>query len=248
LPRSSWYYSAAQETPYNEHLMQLIDQQFTETPFYGIRRMTAWLHTQGESVNHKRVARLMRKMGLEAIYPKPNLSRPADNARHYPYLLRELPITGPNQVWSTDITYIRLAQGFIYLVAVIDWFSRYVLSWQVSNTMDVGFCLAALEQSLQFGQPAIFNTDQGSQFTSLVFTQRLERDGIQISQDGRGRALDNIFVERLWRSVKYEEVYLKSYTSVADASHQLNAYFHFYNQKRLHQSLGYRTPHMIHFA
>jgi putative transposase len=158
--------------------------------------MTAWLHTQGEAVNHKRVARLMRKMGLEAIYPKPNLSPPGDNARRYPYLLRELPITGPNQVWSTDITYIRLAQGFIYLVAVIDWFSRYVLSWQVSNTMDVGFCLEALEQSLEFGQPAIFNTDQESQFTSLVFTQRLERDGIRISQDGRGRALDNTFVER----------------------------------------------------
>ena len=248
LARSSWYYEAVQETPYNEHLMHLIDQQFTETPFYGIRRMTAWLHTQGEAVNHKRVARLMRKMGLEAIYPKPNLSRPGDNARRYPYLLRELPLTAPNQVWSTDITYIRLAQGFIYLVAVIDWFSRYVLSWQVSNTLDVGFCLDALEQSLQSGQPQIFNTDQGAQFTSLVFTQRLERDGIRISQDGRGRALDNIFVERLWRSVKYEEVYLKSYTSVADAIKQLNAYFLFYNQKRLHQSLGYRTPEMIHFA
>lgn len=248
LARSSWYYEAAQETPYNEHLMQLIDQQFTETPFYGIRRMTAWLKTQGETVNPKRVARLMRKMGLEAIYPKPNLSVPGDNDRRYPYLLREMAITAVNEVWSTDITYIRLSQGFIYLVAVIDWFSRYVLSWQVSNTMDVGFCLEALEQALQRGQPMIFNTDQGSQFTSAVFTGRLERQGIQISQDGRGRALDNIFVERLWRSVKYEEVYLKSYTSVLDAITNLNAYFSFYNYKRLHQSLNYRTPAIVHFG
>lgn len=248
LARSSWYYPATQETPYNEHLMKLIDQQFTETPFYGIRRMTAWLKTQGESVNHKRVARLMRKMGLEAIYPKPNLSLPGDDNRRYPYLLRDRAITTVNEVWSTDITYIRLAQGFIYLVAVIDWFSRYVLSWQVSNTMDVGFCLEALEQALQRGQPVIFNTDQGSQFTSAAFTRRLERQGILISQDGRGRALDNIFVERLWRSVKYEEVYLKSYTSVPDAIANLNAYFSFYNHKRLHQSLNYQTPAIIHFG
>lgn len=248
LARSSWYYEAAQETPYNERLMQMIDQQFTETPFYGIRRMTAWLKTQGEPVNHKRVARLMRKMGLEAIYPKPNLSSPGDNNRHYPYLLRDLVITAPNQVWSTDITYIRLSQGFIYLVAVIDWFSRYVLSWQISNTMDVGFCLEALEQALAFGQPIIFNTDQGSQFTSAVFTGRLERQGIQISQDGRGRALDNIFVERLWRSVKYEEVYLKSYTSVFDAMTNLTAYFKFYNNQRLHQSLKYQPPAIVHFS
>jgi putative transposase len=248
LARSSWYYQAAQETPYNEHLMQLIDQQFTETPFYGIRRMTAWLNTQGETVNHKRVARLMRKMGLEAIYPKPNLSLPGDDNRRYPYLLRDMAITTVNEVWSTDITYIRLSQGFIYLVAVIDWFSRYVLSWQVSNTMDVGFCLEALEQALHQGQPMIFNTDQGSQFTSAAFTGRLERQGIQISQDGRGRALDNIFVERLWRSVKYEEVYLKSYTSVLDAITNLNAYFSFYNHKRLHQSLNYRTPAIVHFG
>lgn len=248
LARSSWYYEAAQETSYNEHLMKLIDQQFTETPFYGIRRMTAWLKTQGETVNHKRVARLMRKMGLEAIYPKPNLSLPGDDNRRYPYLLRDVAITAANEVWSTDITYIRLAQGFIYLVAVIDWFSRYVLSWQVSNTMDVGFCLDALEQALHQGQPLIFNTDQGAQFTSAAFTGRLERQGIQISQDGRGRALDNIFVERLWRSVKYEEVYLKSYTSVPDAVTNLNAYFSFYNHTRLHQSLNYRTPAHVHFG
>lgn len=248
LARSSWYYQAAQETAYNEHLMQLIDQQFTAAPFYGIRRMTAWLRTQGEAVNHKRVARLMRKMGLEAIYPKPNLSTPGDNDRRYPYLLQDVAITAANQVWSTDITYIRLSQGFIYLVAVIDWFSRYVLAWRVSNTMDVGFCLEALEQALQRGQPLIFNTDQGSQFTSAAFTSRLERQGIQISQDGRGRALDNIFVERLWRSVKYEEVYLKSYTSVLEAMTHLDAYFSFYNYRRLHQSLNYQPPASVHFG
>jgi putative transposase len=243
LARSSWYYEAAQETLDNERLMQRIDQQFTATPFYGIRRMTAWLRTQGEPVNPKRVARLMRKLGLEAIYPKPNLSQPGDAPRRYPYLLRD----SPNQVWSTDITYIRLSQGFIYLVAVIDWFSRYVLSWQISNTLEVGFCLSALEQALQTGQPLIFNTDQGSQFTSAQFTGRLERQGIQISQDGRGRALDNIFIERLWRSVKYEEVYLKSYTSVREAIANLTVYFQFYNHERLHQSLDYRPPAMIHF-
>lgn len=248
LPRSSWYYQSVQETPQNQQLMNLIDQQFTQTPFYGIRRMTAWLRTQGYRVNHKRVARLMRKMGLDPIYPKPNLSHPGDNDRRYPYLLRGLAITVPNQVWSTDITYIRLAQGFIYLVAVIDWFSRYVLSWQVSNTMDVCFCLDALEQALCLGKPVIFNTDQGAQFTSVAFTERLEKSGIRISQDGRGRALDNVFVERLWRSVKYEEVYLKAYASVPEAVLSLDAYFQFYNQQRLHQSLAYQTPESIHYA
>lgn len=248
LARSSWYYQPAQETPYNQRLMNLIDQQFTQTPFYGVRRMSAWLRTQGEMVNPKRVRRLMRKMGLCAIYPKLNLSDPGDNDRHYPYLLKGFEISFPNQVWSTDITYIRLAQGFIYLVAVIDWFSRYVLSWQVSNTMDVSFCLDALERALSLGNPVIFNTDQGAQFTSTGFTHRLEKQGISISQDGRGRALDNVFVERLWRSVKYEEVYLKSYSSVPEAILGLDTYFRFYNQQRLHQSLGYRTPESVHYA
>jgi putative transposase len=248
LARSSWYYPRVQETPQNQHLMNLIDQQFTQTPFYGIRRMTAWLRTQGHRVNHKRVARLMRKMGLDPIYPKPNLSHPGGNDRRYPYLLRGLAITVPNQVWSTDITYIRLAQGFIYLVAVIDWFSRYVLSWQFSNTLDVCFCLDALDQALCLGKPVIFNTDQGAQFTSAAFTDRLETHGIRISQDGRGRALDNVFVERLWRSVKYEEVYLKAYASVPEAILNLDAYFRFYNQRRLHQSLEYQTPESIHYA
>ena len=248
IARSSFYYQPAGESPTNERLMKLIDQQFTQTPFYGVQRMTAWLQQQGESVNVKRVRRLMRLIGLEAIYPKPNLSQPKDNVRRYPYLLKGLTITAPNQVWSTDITYIPMTQGFLYLVAIIDWFSRYVLAWQLSNTMEVGFCLETLETSFQQGKPLIFNTDQGSQFTSAAFTKRLEQQGIAISQDGRGRALDNIFVERLWRSVKYEEVYLKSYGSVAEAIKSLDAYFHFYNHQRLHQSLGYQTPSAVHFS
>lgn len=248
LARSSWYYQAAGEDPYNLHLMKLIDQQFTETPFYGIRRMTAWLKSQGEQVNHKRVARLMRKMGLETIYPKPRTSVAADNLRRYPYLLSGVNIQAPNQVWSTDITYLRMPHGFLYLVAVMDWFSRYVLAWRVSNTMDVHFCLSALEAALCWGQPQIFNSDQGSQFTSIAFTNRLEQQGIQISQDGRGRVFDNIFVERLWRSVKYEEVYLKDYSTVAMAIDNLQAYFQFYNHQRLHQALNYQPPALVHFG
>lgn len=247
LARSSFYYEPKPETEQNLRLMRLLDQQFTATPFYGVRRMTAWLATQGETVNPKRVRRLMRKMGLEAIYPKPNLSLAKDNVRKYPYLLKEAEITAPNQVWSTDITYIPLSQGFIYLVAVIDWYSRYVLSWELSNTMDITFCLSALEKALIHNTPKIFNTDQGSQFTSPLFTSRLEAQKITISQDGRGRALDNIFVERLWRSVKYEEVYPKAYTSVREAIQELEKYFHFYNNERLHQSLNYQTPATVHF-
>ena len=226
--------------------MRKLDEQYTQTPFYGVLRMTEVLRNQGEKVNPKRVRRLLRTMGLEAIYPKPKLSVASDNFRRYPYLLNGKVIERPNQVWSTDITYIRLAKGFIYLTAVIDWYSRYVLSWQVSNTLDVHFCLEALEASLAQGTPEIFNTDQGSQFTSIAFTERLLRGGIQISQDGRGRALDNIFVERLWRSLKYEEVYLKSYRSVSEAVEGIGGYFAFYNNERLHQSLGYQTPATIH--
>ena len=248
LARSSWYYQPVPETPENLRLMKLIDQQFTATPFYGIRRMTAWLKSQGERVNHKRVARLMRTLGLETLYPKPKLSQPHDTFRHYPYLLNGVMIEGPNQVWSTDITYIRMPHGFLYLVAVMDWFSRYVLSWQLSNTLDVYFCLVALEQALEQGRPQIFNSDQGSQFTSIAFTSRLEQQGIQISQDGRGRAFDNIFVERLWRSVKYEEVYLKDYVDVTNARENLAAYFQFYNHQRLHQALKYQPPAQVHFG
>jgi putative transposase len=247
LPRSSFYYQPVTVNPQNLHLMKLIDKEYTEHPFYGIRRMTAWLRSQGEPVNHKRVARLMRQMGLEAIYPRPRTTIPADNVRKYPYLLKEVTVTTPNQVWSTDITYIRLKKGFIYLVAVIDWYSRYVLAWELSNTLDMQFCLDALEAALKLGHPQIFNTDQGSQFTSPAFTDILEREHIRISQDGKGRAFDNIFVERLWRTVKYEEVYLKSYPSLTEAYHSLKAYFAFYNQQRLHQSLGYKTPAEIHF-
>jgi putative transposase len=227
--------------------MRKLDEQYTQTPFYGVLKMTELLRQQGELVNPKRVRRLLRKMGLEAIYPKPKLSRPSDNFRRYPYLLESKAIEHSNQVWSTDITYIRLQKGFIYLVAVIDWYSRYVLSWEVSNTLDVYFCLEALETALSQGTPEIFNTDQGSQFTSLAFTERLLKGGIQISQDGRGRALDNIFVERLWRSLKYEEVYLKSYNSVSDAIQGIGDYFKFYNHERLHQSLDYQTPATVHY-
>jgi putative transposase len=225
----------------------MLDKQYTATPFYGVLKMTDLLKRQGEKVNPKRVRRLMRKMGLEAIYPKPNLSRPQDNVRKYPYLLRGKTITAPNQVWSTDITYIPLPKGYLYLVAVIDWHSRYVLSWELSNTMDMTFCLSALEKALAQNTPEIFNSDQGSQFTSPSFTGRLEKEGIAVSQDGRGRALDNIFVERLWRSVKYEDVYLKGYTSPREALNELGKYFHFYNNKRIHQSLDYQTPAAVYF-
>lgn len=248
LARSSWYYKPVAVDPYELYLMHLMDAQYTQTPFYGIRRMTAWLRTQGEAVNPKRVARLMRQMGIEAIYPRPRTTIPADKARHYPYLLSGLTIDAPNLVWSTDITYIRLAKGFVYLVAIIDWYSRYVLSWQLSNTMDIHFCLVALQQALQIGQPQIFNSDQGSQFTSHLFTSYLESKQIRISQDGKGRAFDNIFIERLWRSVKYEEVYLKDYSTVAVAMEGLGNYFEFYNHQRLHQALNYQVPAAVHFS
>jgi putative transposase len=228
--------------------MRLLDQQYTETPYYGVRRMTAWLRSQGYAVNHKRVARLLRTMGLETIYPKPRLSEPHPAHRVYPYLLRGVPIIRVNQVWSTDITYIRLHNGFIYLVAVMDWFSRYVLSWSVSITMDVGFCLEALEQALEVARPDIFNSDQGAQFTSLDFTGRLTAAGIQISMDGRGRALDNVFVERLWRTVKYEEVYLKDYETPREAMQGLSTFFVHYNERRQHQSLEYQTPASVYFS
>lgn len=225
--------------------MRLLDEQYTRYPFYGVRRMRAWLESQGYPVNEKRVRRLLRKMGLVAIYPKPSLSQPKAGARVYPYLLRGVEIARVNQVWSTDITYIRLRAGFIYLVAIIDWHSRYVLSWEVSNTLESSFCVAALDRALQQAAPEVFNSDQGAQFTSLVFTERLKAHGISISMDGRGRALDNIFVERLWRSVKYEEVYLKDYRHASDAMKGLHQYFEFYNRERLHQSLEYKTPETV---
>lgn len=245
LPRSSWYYQPVPVDAATLLYLRLLDEQYTRTPFYGVRRMTAWLWDQGHAVNVKRVRRLLRQLGLMAIYPGPRTSQPHPGHRIYPYVLRGVPIVRPNQVWSTDITYIRLQGGFIYLTAVLDWWSRYVLAWEVSNTLDGHFCLAALERALAQGQPEIFNTDQGAQFTSLAFTGRLEQAGVQISMDGRGRALDNIFVERLWRTIKYEDIYLKDYTSMGEAVAGLRAYFHFYNEERLHQALDYRSPAAI---
>lgn len=242
ISRGSLYYQPQAESDENLALMRLLDEQYTRCPFYGVRRMTAWLISRGCVVNEKRVRRLLRKMGLWAVYPKPKLSHPAPGAQVYPYMLRNVSIERVNQVWSTDITYIRLLAGFVYLVAIIDWYSRYVLAWEVSNTLDGSFCLAALDRALLAAQPEIFNTDQGAQFTSLGFSERLRGRGIRISMDGRGRALDNIFVERLWRSVKYEEVYLKEYRHVPDAISGLKGYFTFYNNERLHQSLDYQTP------
>jgi putative transposase len=225
--------------------MALIDRQYLRTPFYGSRRMTAWLQTQGHMVNRKRVQRLMGVMGLEAIYQRPHTSRPAPQHRIYPYLLRGLVIEHVNQVWAADITYIPMACGFLYLVAVMDWVSRYVLAWRLSNTLDASFCIEALEEALNQGQPEIFNTDQGSQFTDDDFTGVLCARGVAISMDGRGRCSDNIFVERLWRSLKYEEIYLRAYQNVAEARHGIAAYFNFYNHERLHQALGYRAPRQV---
>jgi len=248
LPRSTYYYRAQGESAENLHLMRLLDEKYTDTPYYGIRRMTAWLQSQGYGGNRKRVARLMHKMGLETLYPKPRPTQSHLGHCIYPYLLRDVPITRVNQVWSTDITFIRLHSGFIYLVAVMDWFSRYVLSWAVSITMEVGFCLEALEQALGQATPDIFNSDQGSQFTSLEFTGRLAAAGIRISMDGRGRALDNVFVERLWRTVKQEEVYLKDYRTPWEATQELEQFFVRYNERRQHQSLNYRTPAAVYFG
>jgi putative transposase len=242
LSRGSLYYQARGESAENLQLMRLLDEQYTRTPFYGVRKMTAWLRGLGYPVNEKRIRRLLRLMGLEAIYQRPRLSDPAPGHRVYPYLLRGLAIERPNQVWSTDITYVRLLHGFVYLVAVIDWFSRFVLSWEVSVTLESEFCISALERALVVGRPEIFNSDQGSQFTSTGFTDRLVKGGIQISMDGRGRALDNVFIERLWRSVKYEEIYLHDYQHVPEARLGLGRYFDFYNHQRLHQALDYRTP------
>jgi putative transposase len=242
MSRSGFYYEPAEPSSENLLLMRLLDEQYTHMPYYGVRRMHAWLDTVGHAVNIKRVRRLLRKLGLEAIYPKPNLSFNGTEHRRYPYLLHDVPILRANQVWSADITYIRLRGGFVYLVAILDWHSRYVLAWELSNTLDAGFCVDALDAALSRGQPDIFNTDQGVQFTSADFVGRLEKADVQISMDGKGRCFDNIFVERLWRSVKYEEVYLHDYESVGQARAGLGRYFTIYNEERLHQSLSYQTP------
>ena len=247
LTCSAWYYQPKPEDPEDLRLMNLMDEQYLRTPFFGVLRMKEWLEREHKLiVNPKRVRQLLRKMGLMAVYPKPNLSKPAPGHKIYPYLLRGLDINRPNQVWSTDITYIPLAGGFVYLVAIMDWYSRYVLAWSVSTTLDGAFCLEARDEALQlYGKPDIFNSDQGCQFTSVEFTGRLKAEGIQISMDGRGRALDNIFVERLWRSVKYEDIYLHDYATVAAVVAGLKVYFEFYNTKRQHQSLDYRTPEEV---
>ncbi len=242
----SWVYGASSGDALDAldlTLLGLIDAQYTQHPFYGSRRMVVWLREQGHAVNRKRVQRLMRLLGLAGMAPGPATSQPHPEHKIYPYLLRGVAVTRPNQVWSTDITYLRLAHGFAYLVAIIDWYSRRVLAWRLSNTLEAGFCVDCLEDALRVhGRPAVFNTDQGSQFTSAAFTGVLLDAGIAISMDGRGRALDNIFVERLWRTVKYEDVYIKGYASLPELLLGLTAYFAFYNGERPHQSLGYRTP------
>jgi putative transposase len=242
LNRASFYYQAVTESEENLRLMRQLDAEYTRHPFYGSRKLTRWLQDQGEEVNRKRVQRLMRVMGLEAIYPKPRLSQGGKGHRIFPYLLRGVTVARPNQVWSADITYVPLTTGFMYLAAIIDWYSRYVLAWRLSNTLDGSFCLEMLDEALCHGRPEIFNTDQGVQFTAAAFTSRLEGAGVQVSMDGRGRCLDNVFVERLWRSVKYEDIYLYGYEGALDLRRGLQRYFPFYNGERMHQSLDYRTP------
>ena len=242
LSRSSYYYAPCSETLQNLKIMRLMDEQYLKTPFYGVRRMHACIQSQGYQVNIKRIRRLMRLMGLEAIYPKPRQRFWGPEHNVYPYLLKDLKINQINQVWCSDITYIPMKLGFLYLVAVMDWHSRYVLSWKLSNSLETSFCLEALEEALQLGKPEIFNTDQGSQFTSDAFTARLLLDEIKISMDSRGRALDNIFIERLWRSLKYEYVYINAPETGEELYHGLCDYFDFYNHERIHQSLGYQPP------
>ena len=242
INRSGYYYQPKGESGLNLTMMNLIDEQYTRTPFYGSPKMTVWLRRQGYDVNHKRIERLMRKMGLQAIYPKPFTSRKHPGHKIYPYLLSEIKVIYPDQVWGADITYIRMRGGFLYLVAIMDWYSRFVLAWQLSNTLDSCFCVEALESALSKSKPEIFNTDRGAQFTGSSFISVLEDREIDISMDGRGRAMDNIFVERLWRTVKYEEVYLNDYRTPLEAYRNLSRYFEFYNRERFHQSLDYRTP------
>jgi len=248
LPRSSYYYQPRPETELNLRLMRRIDQVHLDYPFYGSRRMSLQLREEGFGVNRKRVQRLMREMGQEAMYPKPRTTVSAPEHRTYPYLLRNLAIEHPDQVWCADITYIPMRRGFLYLVAIMDWMSRYVLSWELSNTLSHHFCVDSLERALRTGRPEIFNTDQGSQFTSDIFTSMLESHGIAISVDGKGRAMDNVFIERLWRSVKYEEVYLHAYADGFEAADGIGRYLKFYNTERPHQALGYRTPFEVYAA
>lgn len=242
LPRATAYYTPVGETDENLCLMRHIDEQYLKTPFYGSRRMKVWLERQGLPVNRKRVQRLMRLMDIEAIYPRPRTTESAAEHRKFPYLLRGRLITKPDEVWAADITYIPMAQGYMYLVAIIDWHSRCVLAWRLSNSLESSFCMEVLDEALEGRQPEIFNTDQGVQFTSRSFTGRLEAAGVKISMDGKGRALDNVFIERLWWSVKYEYVYMHDHPSVSSLYRGLETYLEFFNRQRAHQSLAYHTP------
>jgi putative transposase len=248
LARSSFYYQPQAPSDEALTLLRLLDQQYLETPFYGSRRMTVILRQQGYLVNRKRVQRLMRQLGIEALYPKPRLSQAHPEHQVYPYLLRDLDVTQPNQVWCTDITYLPVLKGHFYLVAMMDWYSRKVLSWQISNTLEVTFCVVALQEAIaHYGTPEIFNSDQGSQFTSNSFTACLKGAGVQISMDGRGRCYDNIFIERLWRSLKYELIYLMAFADGIHLNQEVRKWFEWYNQKRPHQALDYRTPEVVYW-
>lgn len=248
MNRSSLYYQPLGISESDLGVMKLIDRQYLSTPFYGSRKIAAWLKSQGQNVNRKRVRRLMQIMGLKALYRRPRLSKPGPGNKIYPYLLKGLKINRRNQVWAADITYIPMQKGFLYLVVILDWYSRYILSWRLSNTLDNSFCVEALKEALRKGQPEIFNTDQGSQFTSQEFVTILKKRGIQVSMDGSGRYTDNLFIERLWRTLKYEEVYLKAYQDVREAGTEIARYIRFYNAERPHQSLKYKTPAQEYFA
>jgi putative transposase len=245
--RSTFYYKPEEND--DDFFKLLIFEEYKKYPFFGYRKITEALQRKNYDINRKRVYRLMREMGIKAIYPRPNLSKPAPGHKIYPYLLRGLEINRPNQVWATDITYIRLQGGFVYLVAIIDLYSRKVLSWSLSNTLDVQFCLDALDEALlTYGKPEIFNSDQGSQFTSKKFTDLLKENEVKISMDGKGRAQDNIYVERLWRSLKYEDIYIREYNSVSECKEGINRYFNFFNTERFHQSLDYLTPDEMYYS
>lgn len=248
VPRSSLYYQAKGPSEEETTLLRLLDEQYLKTPFYGSRRMTVVLRQQGYPVHRKRVQRLMRRLGIEAIYPKPRLSQAYPEHQVYPYLLRDVAVTHPNQVWCTDITYLPVAKGHFYLVAIMDWYSRRVLSWRISNTLDGSFCIEALQEAIaSYGVPEIFNSDQGSQFTSNLFTGYLKAAGIQISMDGRGRCHDNIFIERLWRSLKYELIYLMAFEGGKQLNWEVEKWIDWYNQERPHQALNYRTPEQVYW-
>lgn len=247
IPRSTYYYKVAPETPYNLELMNFIDQLYTKDPCLGSRRITIELNLKGHKVNRKRTRRLMQKMGLEAIYPKPNLSKSSKEHLKFPYLLKNLTINRPNLVWGADITYIPTGEGFLYLFAVLDLYSRYIVSWRLSNNLESDFCLDAVKEAFSKGIPDIFNTDQGVQFTSKEFIALLQSHGVKVSMDGKGRCFDNIFVERLWRTIKYEDIYLNNYENWKKAGEGIDTYILYYNNGRVHQSLEYKTPAFMHF-